>query len=946
MHVRVLVTQSIRAAAALIYIVMSFGFGTLPRVQAQSLESVRLEDFDLTSASSGWILLGGRLFWTSDHGQTWEELGPALPANGTVRDVDFGDTEAGWVVWTEPNPDGSAAIHLEQTVDHGRTWTRVSLDLFEPGEVASYVDAIQMGWFDAQTGWLAVKQESGSNFSAGSLFRTIDGGESWERSTLPAADQIRFSDPQNGWALGDPSGATIFQTRDGGYSWQRRALAVQEQGQTLVYPPYVSSGQTLLVTATSGEMNSLTMYSLDVSSAQWQMTRTIELNEQPNIPGLSILDENSFVAVLPGTNSILRMAGGELEAVENKDGMSSSIAELDMISLDAGWAKWIDSSCHPGSNLCTYTTRLLHTQDGGATWSSLELPLVGSDKISVQYAGLEEQALEPAGTLSTTTQVLLGQGFDRCEIPTLTQMQAWANASPYQAVNLYIGGSSRACSNTALTSNYLFQLNQQGWRFIPTWVGPQAPCTGYLSRMSSNVDTAYNEGLIQANLAVDRLAALGLTDPDKTGSVVYYDIEPYGTNQVCRDAVNAFMNGWVAQLRSRGHLAGVYGSTLCNTALSDFLTITNVPDVVWPARWYSALGDGYYNPNANVWDLGSCIPNTAWPNHQRIRQYEGDHFETWGGVTLDIDSNAIDGVVAVPFDYPFVGRIVRNGISPTNASTVSFSVIFSKPVTGVNQTDFSLSTSGVSSASISSISGSGAAYTVTANTGSGNGTLRLDVVDNDSIIDSGGLPLGGLGTNNGTFRFGEVYSVDKSLFYDVRSSHWARVFIERLYNAGVTSGCSTSPLTYCPDMVVTRDQMAVFLLRAKHGDTYVPPAATGVFGDVPADSWAAKWIEQLAEEGITSGCGNGNYCPTQPVTRDQMAVFLLVAKHGTGLVPPEATGVFEDVPADSWAARWIEQLAEEGITSGCSTSPMLYCPTTPVTRDQMAVFLVETFNLP
>ena len=69
--------------------------------------------------------------------------------------------------------------------------------------------------------------------------------------------------------------------------------------------------------------------------------------------------------------------------------------------------------------------------------------------------------------------------------------------------------------------------------------------------------------------------------------------------------------------------------------------------------------------------------------------------------------------------------------------------------------------------------------------------------------------------------------------------------------------------------------MAVFLLRAKHGSAYSPPAASGVFGDVPTDHWAAPWIEQLAAEGITAGCGSGNYCPATPVTRDQMAVFLV-----------------------------------------------------------------------
>jgi Rv2525c-like, glycoside hydrolase-like domain len=284
--------------------------------------------------------------------------------------------------------------------------------------------------------------------------------------------------------------------------------------------------------------------------------------------------------------------------------------------------------------------------------------------------------------------------------------------------------------------------------------------------MSSDVTTAYVQGVNAANLAVESLAALGLTNPDKTGSVVYYDIENYGTETACRAAVNSFMNGWVSQIRARGSLAGVYGSTLCNTGLSDFQNITNVPDVIWPARWYHNLGSGYYDPTADVWNLGSCIPNTVWSNHQRIRQYEGDHNETWGGLTLSIDSNVLDGIVAMLHDYPFVDSIVRADPNPTNAAVVGFTVHFSEAVTGVNKGDFVLTTTGVTDASIKTVSGAGSTYSVTVNTGFGNGTIRLDVVDNSTIIDDANNPLGGVGSGNGDHSTGAVYTIDKSIPVD------------------------------------------------------------------------------------------------------------------------------------------------------------------------------------
>ena len=143
---------------------------------------------------------------------------------------------------------------------------------------------------------------------------------------------------------------------------------------------------------------------------------------------------------------------------------------------------------------------------------------------------------------------------------------------------------------------------------------------------------------------------------------------------------------------------------------------------------------------------------------------------------------------------------------------------------------------------------------------------------------------------------------------------------------------------------MTRAQMAVFLERGMNGSDYSPPAATGnVFLDVAAEDFAANFIEQLASDGITSGCGNNNFCPDAVVTRDQMAVFLLRAKYSSAYSPPAATGVFGDVDLSHWAVRWIEQLLAEGITAGCGSGN--YCPNNEVTRDQMAVFLVRIFGL-
>jgi glucose/arabinose dehydrogenase len=181
-------------------------------------------------------------------------------------------------------------------------------------------------------------------------------------------------------------------------------------------------------------------------------------------------------------------------------------------------------------------------------------------------------------------------------------------------------------------------------------------------------------------------------------------------------------------------------------------------------------------------------------------------------------------------------------------------------------------------------------------------------------------------------------------FADVAPTYFAWPFVEAVYTAGVSSGCGGDD--FCPDVAITRAQMAVFLLKAEHGAAYTPPPATGtVFADVPAGAFAAAYIEQIAKEGITNGCGGGDFCPNSPTTRDQMAVFLLAAKEGSGYTPPACTTpTFADVPCSSPFAPWVDELARRGVTAGCGGGD--YCSATPVTRGQIAVFLATTFAFP
>jgi len=180
-------------------------------------------------------------------------------------------------------------------------------------------------------------------------------------------------------------------------------------------------------------------------------------------------------------------------------------------------------------------------------------------------------------------------------------------------------------------------------------------------------------------------------------------------------------------------------------------------------------------------------------------------------------------------------------------------------------------------------------------------------------------------------------------FLDVPSSQIFHSFVVTLVSNGITAGIGNG--NYGVDQGTKRQQMAVFLLKAEHGLCYTPPPCTGVFPDVPCSLTFAPWIEAMAAEGITTGCGGGLFCPENLVTRRQMAVFLLKTKYGSSYVPPDCANLFGDVTCPSVPANFIEQLYNENITGGCQLMPLLYCPDNTSTRGQMAVFITKTFGL-
>ena len=322
---------------------------------------------------------------------------------------------------------------------------------------------------------------------------------------------------------------------------------------------------------------------------------------------------------------------------------------------------------------------------------------------------------------------------------------------------------------------------------------------------------------------------------------------------------------------------------------------------------------------------------------------------------LNLPSTSEDNEVTFEGPVPEILAIERVQTNPTKAESVNFYVTFSEPVNGVEAADFVLTTTGeITGAMIQYVVGADDQRFVSVLTGTGAGTLRLDVAADAQILDSDGFAMIDL-----PYMMGEVYDVRIESFADVAFGDWAWQAIEILFAEGLTDGYPTIPRTFGPEREVTRAEMAKFILQAIYGGDYEPDLAEedqGVFEDVDyenEDLWYLDWVDDLFAQGLTNGCNPTRleYCPDDPVTRAEMAKFLLVAINEDPAYVPvldeEDQGVFEDVDydADLWYLDWIDALYEAEITTGCNEDPLEYCPEVPVLRKEIAAFLVRAFDL-
>jgi len=639
---------------------------TIPRSLSFSLVLVFLlcvpalsqENMQLLAPNTGWTLAGQHLYWTTDGGGTWRDVTPPLPFRGArLSSVFFRNSSNGWVLLSGEVPGSpDPRFDLATTNNGGQTWSLAQVDLssfqirtgiLAPGGSVYFIDSLH--------GWLNLSVTSSSNFRSGLMFKTDDGGNTWKRPRQDPeiAGHMFFLTPEIGWLAGGPGGERLYVTRDGGGSWQQVSLNAPPQLNAPVYaaiyglPQFQDDKRAFLPVSYYGGPEelpaALAVFETADGGLTWQLD-TFAPGFQAYGVGVmvpSAVVDGALVTASLSARSLtlavtsLRAGAGATRQVTStlREGIRlfPPVSELSFISLTEGWLR---------------EAALLATSDGGTTWTDIS-PLRGKgprlpDAPQPHAPGAAQEstgfALAPSGAAGGPTYpnyASLHMGFDQCQAGTSGKMQTWWTYSPYFDTNVYIGGVNRGCSQPNLSSTWVRKVTGQGWGLIPTWVGPQAPCSDrpFGNQFSSTPSVAATQAVSEANSAASAASKLGLRQ-----TIIYYDMESYTASQ-CGDAVNAFVDAWVSRLRSNGYLAGVYGNT---GDAGDWWSLANRPDDVWIAR---------YDSRATIWGLSHDLPSSAhniddtmWTNNQRIHQYYAGPSsvgltQIFGGVSFTIDQN-------------------------------------------------------------------------------------------------------------------------------------------------------------------------------------------------------------------------------------------------------------------------------------------------------------------
>ncbi len=350
---------------------------------ADSVSSTTPRLANLVDASTGWVLTDSSLLLTIDSGASWSDVTPPQEPGSSIKGVDFLDGSTGWVAAASPDPTGGASTRIVvlHTTDGGQTWTSSDVDA-SPAYTDALTAPAYLDFVDPKTGWLEVILASSSNSTAGTLFKTGDGGASWSKVTIPIGGPIAFADNLHGWVADGLPDGKFFVTGDGGTSWAVQSLQPPpgyESSEMIVGIPTRSAGTPSAVAATfiSQDSTAVAAYTTSDSGQNWSLANWAKMGP----PTGDVADPTASLSA--GTIEAASVDGSTVEVGLGSDVSPSSFSTTGVPPGDAfvqlsfagsiGWAVAQGDQCSADKTNCSQTSSVLVTSDEGRTWATLSV---------------------------------------------------------------------------------------------------------------------------------------------------------------------------------------------------------------------------------------------------------------------------------------------------------------------------------------------------------------------------------------------------------------------------------------------------------------------------------------------------------------------------------------------------------------------------------------------
>jgi hypothetical protein len=533
---------------------------------AAPVNALRVRSFKRLDATTGWVSTGNMLLWTTDNGAHWKDISPNTPDLDDPNSYKFSgvfflNAQTGWVLCTtdadnnpgtDMEPTTAYNNYLEATVDGGASWSVVSPPLREPDSNGGG----SVVFSDPLHGWVNLDVDR-----AGALFATSDGGHAWKRGGPAVASFLAAPDNQDLWMVGGID-YQLFASHDGGSSLQEVSIPLPANLNTDLYPTYslpifkdaLNGYESVDYAGGEGEKSAIALFHTADGGQTWKLDREI-LNLAPHSAG-----SNTPYAIA-GSTWILPFAPAgqppiplQLSAGSGPvDGAASHLqyfdCDLDFLNPSQGWMRSAGGLSSTEDGGATRTMINPRARDGALTTDPVTpdaTPAPVRLSASAPIAALSGPSVAPSAGVSQRL------GFDSTDVLSVSDMATWWNASPYYDAGFYLPHSPNRHNDHTLVANkgqggidWIAAVTSQGWGLIPIWFGLQAPCANPAFPKSISIDakTAAAQGAEQADKAYDSATNLGLD-----GSVIYFDLEPYGTSKECRAAVTAYVGAFVSEL--------------------------------------------------------------------------------------------------------------------------------------------------------------------------------------------------------------------------------------------------------------------------------------------------------------------------------------------------------------------------------------------------------------